>query len=134
MNYYKVLARCGHVKKGHYIEKWFYVEEESKKEAAQIIRNIPRVKHHKKKAIEDVRTISFEEYLLGLKAMGADPYFKVHNSTDQRRMNAVKDEDVKLEEESVTYKKSRMGQRIRFESYSRELEREFKRGELYEQN
>lgn len=132
MNYYKVLARCGHVKKGHYIEKWFYVEEE--KEAAQIIRNTPRVKHHKKKAIEDVRTISFEEYLLGLKAMGADPYFKVHNSTDQRRMNAVKDEDVKLEEESVTYKKSRMGQRIRFESYSRELEREFKRGELYEQN
>lgn len=119
MNYYKVLARCGHVKKGHYIEKWFYVEEESKKEAAQIIKNTPRVKHHKKKAIEDVRTISFEEYLLGLKAMGADPYFKVHNSTDQRRMNAVKDEDVKLEEESVTYKKSRMGQRIRFESYSR---------------
>lgn len=84
MNYYKVLARCGHVKKGHYIEKWFYVEEENKKEAAQIIRNTPRVKHHKKKAIEDVRTISFEEYLLGLKAMGADPYFKVHNSTDQR--------------------------------------------------
>lgn len=66
--------------------------------------------------------------------MGADPYFKVHNSTDQRRMNAVKDEDVKLEEESVTYKKSRMGQRIRFESYSRELDREFKRWELYEQN
>lgn len=131
MNYYKVLARCGHVKKGRYIEKWFYVEEESKKEAAQIIRNTPRVKHHKKKAIEDVRTISFEEYLLGLKAMGADPYFKVHNSTDQRRVNAVKDEDVKLEE-SVTYKKSRMGQRIRFESYSRELDREFKRGELYE--
>lgn len=134
MNYYKVLARCGHVKKGRYIEKWFYVEEESKKEAAQIIRNTSRVKHHKKKAIEDVRTISFEEYLLGLKSMGADPYFKAHNSTDQRRMNAVKDEDVKLEEESVTYKKSRMGQRIRFESYSRELDREFKRGELYEQN
>lgn len=108
MNYYKVLARCGHVKKGHYIEKWFYVEAGSKRDAAQIIRNTPRVKHHKKKAIEDVRTISFEEYLLGLKAMGADPYFKVHNSTDQRRMNAVKDEDVKLEEESVTYKKSRM--------------------------
>lgn len=134
MNYYKVLARCDHVKKGHYIEKWFYVEEESKKEAAQIIRNTPRVKHHKKKAIEDVRTISFEKYLLGLKAMGVDPYFKAHNSTDQRRVNAVKDEDVKLEEESVTYKKSRMGQRIRFESYSRELDREFKRGELYEQN
>ena len=92
------------------------------------------MKHHKKKAIEDVRTISFKEYLLGLKAMGADPYFKAHNSTDQRRVNAVKDEDVKLEEESVTYKKSRMGQRIRFESYSRELDREFKRGELYEQN
>lgn len=134
MNYYKVLARCDHVKKGHYIEKWFYVEEESKKEAAQIIRNTPRVKHHKKKAIEDVRTISFEKYLLGLKAMGADPYFKAHNSTNQRRVNAVKDEDVKLEEESVTYKKSRMGQRIRFESYSRELDKEFKRGELYEQN
>ena len=134
MNYYKVLARCDHVKKGHYIEKWFYVEEESKKEAAQIIRNSPRVKHHKKKAIEDVRTISFEKYLLGLKAMGADPYFKAHNSTNQRRVNAVKDEDVKLEEESVTYKKSRMGQRIRFESYSRELDKEFKRGELYEQN
>ena len=134
MNYYKVLARCDHVKKGHYIEKWFYVEEESKKEAAQIIRNTPRVKHHKKKAIEDVRTISFEKYLLGLKAMGADPYFKAHNSTNQRRVNALKDEDVKLEEESVTYKKSRMGQRIRFESYSRELDKEFKRGELYEQN
>lgn len=65
MNYYKVLARCGHVKKGRYIEKWFYVEEESKKEAAQIIRNTPRVKHHKKKLLKMFGQFHLKNIFLG---------------------------------------------------------------------
>lgn len=37
MRYFKVEAKCGHVRRNNYILKEFYVKAESKKEAARIL-------------------------------------------------------------------------------------------------
>ena len=79
MNYYKVLAKCGHVGRNKYIEKWFYIKAKSGKEAAKIVRDLPRVKHHHKDAIKDVIKISFEEYINGKKLTDQDFFFHIHN-------------------------------------------------------
>ena len=83
MKYYKVLAKCGHVRRNRYILKWFYLKADSGKEAARIIRFTPRVKHHHKDAIREVVIIDYDEYVNGIKIMTSDMYFNVHNSTDQ---------------------------------------------------
>ena len=72
--YYKVLAKCGHVGRNNYIIKCFYVKANDGEEAAKIVRQKPRVKHHHKDAIRDVIAIELEEYLTGLKIMEADMY------------------------------------------------------------
>lgn len=84
MNYYKVIAKCGHVGKGHYIVKDIYVMADDGKEAALKGRWFPRVKHHWKDAIEAVYKITEEEYLLGKLKTKQDRYFQVKNSTEQR--------------------------------------------------
>ena len=84
MNCYKVIAKCGHVGKGHYIIKEFYVMAGDGKEAALKVRWFPRVKHHWKNAIEKVCKITKEEYDLGLLKTQQDMYFHVRNSTEQR--------------------------------------------------
>ena len=121
--YYKVLAKCGHVGRNNYIIKCFYVKANDGEEAAKIVRQKPRVKHHHKDAIRDVIAIELEEYLTGLKIMEADMYFKVKNSSDQRLYNCVKQEDIYPEEDKKKYKKPRNGQRLR----ALEMEKEMKK-------
>ena len=121
--YYKVLAKCGHVGRNNYIIKCFYVKANDGEEAAKIVRQKPRVKHHHKDAIRDVIAIELEEYLTGLKIMEADMYFKVQNSSDQRLYNCVKQEDIYPEEDKKKYKKPRNGQRLR----ALEMEKEMKK-------
>ena len=58
MNYYKVDAKCGHVRRGHYIVKAFYIKADNGKEAAAKVRMLPRVKHDWKDAINEVKKIS----------------------------------------------------------------------------
>ena len=121
--YYKVLAKCGHVGRNNYIIKCFYVKANDGEEAAKIVRQKPRVKHHHKDALRDVIAIELEEYLTGLKIMEADMYFKVQNSSDQRLYNCVKQEDIYPEEDKKKYKKPRNGQRLR----ALEMEKEMKK-------
>ena len=121
--YYKVLAKCGHVGRNNYIIKCFFVKANDGEEAAKIVRQKPRVKHHHKDAIRDVIAIELEEYLTGLKIMEADMYFKVQNSSDQRLYNCVKQEDIYPEEDKKKYKKPRNGQRLR----ALEMEKEMKK-------
>ena len=121
--YYKVLAKCGHVGRNNYIIKCFYVKANDGEEAAKIVRQKPRVKHHHKDAIRDEIAIELEEYLTGLKIMEADMYFKVQNSSDQRLYNCVKQEDIYPEEDKKKYKKPRNGQRLR----ALEMEKEMKK-------
>ena len=131
MNYYKVEAKCGHVGRNNYIIKTFYVISESKKEAAKKVRHIPRVKHHHKDAIISVQKIEHSEYLKGKEKNNNDLFFKVHNSTESRRLCAVKDEEVKKEPEaSKYYKVSHARSRLAFIANIKEWNRE--RNYVYE--
>lgn len=94
MNYYKVVAKCGHVGRGHYIIKDFFVKAENGKEAARKVRFSPRVKHDWKDAIVSVTLITKEEFIKGRKLFKCDPYFNVTNSTEQRLSGAVDYEHV----------------------------------------
>lgn len=94
MNYYRVEAKCGHVKKGHYIIKAFYVKADDGREAAEKVRLFPRVKHNWKDAINTVCKISHEEYIAGRVDTDNDLYFKVTNSTEQRFCQCVNYDEV----------------------------------------
>lgn len=94
MNYYKVGVKCGHVGRKCYINKYLYIKAESGKDAALKARNTPRVKHDWKNAINSVELISKNEYLSGLVQQSQDLYFSVTNSSEQRLLGAVDDEQV----------------------------------------
>ena len=94
MNYYRVEAKCGHVKKRHYIIKAFYVKADDGKEAAAKVRLFPRVKHNWKDAINAVCKISHEEYIAGHVDTDNDLYFKVTNSTEQRFCQCVNYDEI----------------------------------------
>lgn len=94
MKYYKVKAKCGHVRRGKYILMDFYVKAESGKDAAAIVRQKPRVKHDWKDAIEFVDEICEEEYVNGKAQMQKNLYFSVTNSSEQRRQNVIDYESV----------------------------------------
>lgn len=62
VRYYIVTCICGHVGAHYGRLTNFAVKAESKRGAAKIARDIPRVKHHHKEAIKEVREVSCEEY------------------------------------------------------------------------
>ena len=105
--YYKVRAKCGHVGRHHYIEKLFFVEASSGKEAARKVRNSPRVKHHHKDAIRCVEKVSCEEYCLGIENNMMDSYFQVTNSSAQRLLGAVNPMEIQHENKHEDFKKTR---------------------------
>lgn len=86
MCYYKVDAKCGHVGRNYYVVKSFPIIANTKKEAAKIVRGIPRVKHHHKDAIKAIKEITLNEYIsLGLQH-ASDPYFHCKNIQLQRKL------------------------------------------------
>lgn len=110
MNYYKVTAKCGHVRRGHYIIKNFYVIAENGKEAAYKVRFFPRVKHDWKDAIVSVELITQEEFRLGYELHNNDLFFNVTNSSEQRLHGAVDYEEVfDLDEPEMKRKKKDKG-------------------------
>jgi len=133
MEYYKVLAKCGHVGRNRYILKWFYLKSDSGEDAAKIIRFTPRVKHHHKDAIREVVRIDYDEYVNGSKIMASDMYFNVHNSTDQKLYNCIKQGDVYPEIEEKKYKKNRNGQRLKYEALEKEWKQKIKGGRTYDE-
>lgn len=94
MNYYKVTAKCGHVRLGHYIIKDFFVKAQNGKEAAYKVRWFPRVKHDWKDAIITVDIISEEEFIQGCKLHNQDLYFYVTNSSEQKLYGAIDDAEI----------------------------------------
>ena len=82
--FYIVDAVCGHVGVGNYVIKSFCVEAKNAKDAAAKGRRIPRVKHHYKYAIQNVREVTFEKFLVQKLKNAFDPFFQVSNSTEQR--------------------------------------------------
>ncbi len=81
--YYAVKAKCGHVGRKYYLPIIFGVKAINAKEAAKIARDIPRVKHHHKDAILDVKEISYKEYVDIRKNNSEDTYLKVSSKQDQ---------------------------------------------------
>ncbi len=129
--YFKVCAKCGHVRKNRYVLKWFYIKALDGEEAAKVVRDKPRVKHNHKDAIREVIEITFEEYLDGLKINSMDMYFKCSNKQEQAFYKCVKFEDLYVEEkEQPNYKKKRNGQRRKNILIEKEMKREI-RGGLY---
>lgn len=86
MEHYAVTAQFGHVGRGKYIPKTIPVYAENGREAAEKVRWMPRVKHHRKDAIIDVRKISEEEYLELKEINKNDPYFKVGSKQEQEKL------------------------------------------------
>ena len=83
--FYIVDAVCGHVGRGNYVIKSFAVEAENAKDAAVRSRIIPRVKHHYKYAIKNVREVSLQDYVIQRLKNEFDPYFQVTSRTDQKK-------------------------------------------------
>jgi transcription initiation factor TFIIIB Brf1 subunit/transcription initiation factor TFIIB len=113
-NLYVVTAKCGHVGKNKYIPIDFPVKASSMKEAAERIRNRPRVKHHHKDAIITIQVVDQETFDKLLDVNSSDQYLKVSSSTDQRRFCESLDErivaeDYKQEERDPWERAKRIG-------------------------
>ncbi len=112
MKYFKVTAKCGHVGKNKYFEGTFFIEAESKKDAAEKIRYRGRVKHDKKDAILNVEEIDYETYIKGIKENSKHPYFNCKNKQEQNRFlqeiqkNIVDEENTNLEKPKKTKRHS----------------------------
>lgn len=106
MNYYKVVAKCGHVGRGHYIPKNFFVIAEDGKQAAYKVRFTPRVKHDWKDAIISVELIDRDEFIHGSEIQDQDLYFQVTNSSEQKAYGVIDYEQVfELDEPDIKKKK-----------------------------
>ena len=113
------------------VEIIFFIRANDGKEAAIIVRNTPRVKHNHKYAILDVKKIDLDEYMLGMKSHDNDKYFQVQNSSEQRELHAVDNVEIFKEEEVQKPKRKHTGQRLRYETITKEAD-ELLRGGNYE--
>lgn len=104
-NYYKVVAKCGHVGRCKYIPIIFAVVAENGKEASKLVRQYPRVKHNHKDAILRCDEITFEEFLQIKETNNNDPYLHCRNKQEQNMFCDLQD---RIEEDSYknkSYKK-----------------------------
>lgn len=97
--YYSVTAKCGHVGKRYFIPIEFAIRAESAKEAARIARDMPRVKHNHKDAIQSVREISREEYIALRQRNDSDPYLNCKSIQEQRLNESIYDRLVEEDQE-----------------------------------
>lgn len=84
--YYAVTTKCGHVGRNKFIVKTFAISAEDGKEAAEIARWIPRVKHHDKYCVLDVKKISYEAFKLLVEKNNNDNYFKCSSIQEQDKL------------------------------------------------
>ena len=103
--YFAVTTKCGHVGKGKFIIKTFAVVASDGKDAAEIARWLPRVKHHNKECILDVKKISEEMFQVLLEENSKDLYFQCRNVQEQKEKCPEIYEDVQnLYSKSKDYK------------------------------
>ena len=106
--YYSVRVKCGHVGKKFYIPVTFAIIAESAKEAARIAREMPRVKHDHKDAIQSVLEISQEEYIALRQQNDSDPYLQCKSVQEQRMIETIYDRLVEEDrEEREQYRKDK---------------------------
>lgn len=83
IKYYSVKAKCGHVGRSNYILIDFPIIANSKKEAAQKVKELPRVKRNRKDVILGVDEIDKETYI-EMKCINKDLYLTCHSIQEQR--------------------------------------------------
>ena len=86
MDYFKVVAKCGHVGRNKCIWITFATMAENGKEAAKRVRDFKRVKHDHKDVIASVTKITFEEFVEIKNQNDADPYLHCKNRQEQRKI------------------------------------------------
>lgn len=84
MNYYAVGTKTGHVGRFQCRFVEFAVSANSRREAAAIARQIPRVKHDHQDAIRYVEEISYAEFLAILEENQNDPYLQCKSKQEQK--------------------------------------------------
>ena len=89
MKKYIVTVKGGHVGRKHYIPLKFPIQATSKKEAASIARQIPRVKHDHKDAILDVYPVTDEMYNKQIEENDRDPYLKIKSRHEQKKIEEM---------------------------------------------
>ena len=89
---YAVKCKCGYVGRHRYMPIEFPVIAKSKKEAAKIARDIPRVKHDHKDAILGVRQLSEREYQKLIEENNNNPYLKIKSKYQQKEIDDYIDE------------------------------------------
>lgn len=77
-HYYIVIAKCGHVGKGKYLEVRFPVYADSAHEAAQMILMRPKVKRHLKNAISNTYEVDYNKYLKEKELFENNDYIRAH--------------------------------------------------------
>ncbi|MDE5755668.1 MAG: hypothetical protein K2I23_01080 [Clostridia bacterium] len=92
--YFEVVAKCGHVGRRYYYEGHFFVAAQCASNAAQAIKNVPRVKHNHSDAILWTKEINYDEYVRGCIAMENNLYFKVKKPKDQAEIWDLIKQDV----------------------------------------
>ena len=102
--YFAVTVKFGHVGQHKCIIKTVPLIAESGKEAAYQARWMPRVKHHAKHAIIDVKEIDLEAYFILMLEKSLDPYFHCNNIQEQRNeCEGIEDEVQYMEEDEIDY-------------------------------
>ena len=91
LKFFRVTCKCGHVGKQFFVRVDFPVNADSGKEAAEIARFIPRVKHDHKDAILNCVEIDYEEYQILQKINNNDPYLKCKNPQEQAEIYGFAD-------------------------------------------
>ena len=76
--YYIVIAKCGHVGKGKYVEIKFPTIAMNMSDAAQQVLKAGKVKKHLKNAITDVYEVSKDEYLIYREEFNNNTYIHSH--------------------------------------------------------
>ena len=129
--YFKVVAKCGHVGRNKYIPIQFAVEANSAKEAANIVRYFPRVKHDHEDAIMRVEKIDKKEYKEIISINKKDPYLHCGSKYEQKQITDLQDrlvddllnikrnyhKDNKRENASYKQKKQRLVEKSDWEDY-----------------
>lgn len=83
LKFFKVTCKCGHVGRDHFIRIDFPIRATNGKEAAEIARMLPRVKHHHKDAILACVEITEEEFETLKEKNKYDPYLRCVNPQEQ---------------------------------------------------
>lgn len=122
MKHYAVTAQFGHVGRGKYLPKTIAILAESGEEAAEKVRWMPRVKHHRKDAIIDVRKISEEEYQILNEDNRNDPFFRVSSKQEQEKLcEGIEDLVIEYEKLDLRQRKIERDNKVKFKMKKNKL-------------